>query len=75
MLSICFNCCIKLSKHQKQSRKNIKNKPFIDQYNWKEITFTSHKKDYKKFELNNKSIALNTLYIPYNTKEIRQISI
>ena len=24
-----------------------------------------------KFELNNKSIALNTFYLPYNTKEIR----
>ena len=28
-------------------------------------------KDWKKFELNNKSTALNILYIPYNTKEIR----
>ena len=26
----------------------------------------------KIFESNNKSIALNTLYIPYNTKEIRR---
>ena len=25
----------------------------------------------KKFELNNKSIALNVLYVPYNTEEIR----
>ena len=44
---------------------------FIDQYNWKEISLTSHKKDWKKFELNNKSIALNILYVPCNTKEIR----
>ena len=29
------------------------------------------KKDWKKFELNNKSIALNILYVPYKTKEIR----
>ena len=28
-------------------------------------------KDWKKFELNNKSIALNILNVPYNTKEIR----
>ena len=28
-------------------------------------------KDWKKFELNNKSIALNILYVSYNTKEIR----
>ena len=31
----------------------------------------SPKKDYKKFELNNKSIALTVLYEPYNTEEIR----
>ena len=30
-----------------------------------------HKKDWKKFELKNKSIALNMLFVPYNTKEIR----
>ena len=26
-----------------------KNKPFISQYNWKEIDFPSHRKDWKKF--------------------------
>ena len=47
-------------------------KPFIDQNNWKEISFPLHKKDGKKLELNNKSIALNILHVPYNTKEINQ---
>ena len=46
-------------------------KPFIDQYNWKEIDFPSHSKDWKKFELSNKSIALNILYVPHNTEKIR----
>ena len=46
-------------------------KPFIDQYNWKEIDFPSHIKDLKKFEPTNKSIALNILYVSHNTKEIR----
>ena len=46
-------------------------KPFIDQYNWKEINFPSHKKNWKMFESKNKSIALNVLYVPYNTKKIR----
>ena len=46
-------------------------KPFIDQYNWKEIDFPSHGKDWKKFESNNKSIALNILYVPHNTEKIR----
>ena len=31
----------------------------------------SHSKGWKKFESNNKSIALNILYVPHNTKEIR----
>ena len=47
---------------------NIKNNPeripkiksFMDQYNWKEINFPPHKKDCKKFESCNISIALNT---------------
>ena len=30
-----------------------------------------YKKDQKKFELNNKSIALNALYVPQNTGKIR----
>ena len=46
-------------------------KPFIDQYNWKEIDFPSNKKDWKKFESNNKSISLNILYILHNTEKIR----
>ena len=58
---------------------NIKNnperiskiKPFIDQYNWKETDFTSNKRHWKKFERNNKTIALNILHVPYNIKEIR----
>ena len=28
-------------------------------------------RDWKKFELNNKTIALNILFVPYNTEEIR----
>ena len=35
-----------------------------------EINFPSHKEDRKKFELNSKSIVLNTLYMPYNTEKI-----
>ena len=46
--------------------------PFINRYNWADIKFPSHSKDWRKFECNNKAIALNILYVPYNTKEIRQ---
>ena len=44
-------------------------KPFIEQYNWKDIDFPSTSKDWKKFELNN-DIAFNILYVPHNTKKI-----
>ena len=46
-------------------------KPFIDPYNWKEKDFPSHSKDWKKFEQNKKRIALNILFVPYNTKKVR----
>ena len=45
-------------------------KPFIDQYNWNETDFPSTGKDWKKFESNNKSVALNILYVPHNTEKI-----
>ena len=45
-------------------------KPFFDQYDWSEINFPSHINDWKKFELNNKSIALNVLYVPEDEKTI-----
>ena len=46
-------------------------KPFIDKYNWKKMDFPSHRKDWKKFESNNKSMALNILYVPHNTEKMR----
>ena len=54
------------------SHQNIENhperisniKPFINQYNWEGIDFPAGIKDWKKFEQNNKTIALNILYIP-----------
>ena len=47
-------------------------KPFINNYNWKDIEFPSHWKDWRKFECNNKTIALNILYVPYNAKHINE---
>ena len=46
-------------------------KPFLDKYDWSEINFPSHVGDWKKFELNNKSIALNVLYVPEGEKTTR----
>ena len=38
----------------------------------KDIELPSYSKDRKKFEQNNKSIALNIVFVPYNTNQIRQ---
>ena len=38
---------------------------FINNYNWKDIEFPSYSKDWRKFECNNKTIALNILFLPY----------
>ena len=46
-------------------------KPFINKYDWKGIDFPSHLKDWKEFKLNNNSISLNIVFVPYNTEKIR----
>ena len=46
-------------------------KPFINKCDWKGIDFRSHLKDWEVFELNNKSISINILFVPYNTEKIR----
>ena len=38
--------------------------------NWSDIDFPSHQKDWKKFEQNNTSIALNVLFVSYNSDKI-----
>ena len=47
---------IKLLKHPERISKL---KPYINQYNWKDIKFLSDKEDWKKFEQNNKEIVIN----------------
>ena len=55
VLTIAFNYL----NIKKDPQRISKIKPFIiDQYNWKEIDFPSKQKDWKNFELNNKTIAL-----------------
>ena len=69
MLSICFNDCVKLSKHKKDPQRIAKIEPFIDLYNWKKKHFSSQGNDWEKFESKNKLIDLNILYVPHNTKK------
>ena len=70
----CFQYALTVALNYEQIKdhpERISNiKTFIDQYNWKEIDFPSHGKDWKKFESNNKSIALNILYVPHNSEKI-----
>ena len=71
----CFqnalNDSLDYQKIEKDPQKISKLKPYINQYNWKDIKFPSDKEDWKKFEQNNKEIALNILFVPHNKKEIR----
>ena len=66
-----FTIALNYEKIKKDPQRISKIKPFIDQYNWKDIDFPSHSKDWKKFESNNKLIALNISYVPHNTEKIR----
>ena len=59
---------LNLDKINKHPQRISKIKPFIDQYNWKDIGSTS--KDWRKLELNNE-IALNILHVPHNTRKIQ----
>ena len=52
------------------SERISKLKPYINKYNWEGIESPAGPKDWIKFERNNKTIALNALYIPHNTKII-----
>ena len=54
----------------KTLKEYLKSNLFFNQYNWNCIDFPSTGKDWKEFELNNESIALNILYVPHNTGKI-----
>ena len=58
-------------KNHPERIKNIK--LFIDQYDWSDINFPSDKTDWSIFERNNESVALNSLHVPHNTKQIRHV--
>ena len=53
----CFQYAVTLAlnldKINKHPQRISKIKPFIDQYNWKDIDFPSTSKDWRKLELNN----------------------
>ena len=65
----CFQYALTVALTHEQIKNHpdriSKIKPFIDQHNRKEINFPSHSKDWRKFESNNKSIALKILYVSH----------
>ena len=71
----CFQYALTLALNYEQTKKDPQTLPkvklFIYQYKWKEISFPSHQNDWKRFESNNKTKALNVLYVPHNTEERR----
>ena len=69
MFSITLTVALNYENINNNRHRISKIKPFIDQYNWNETDFPSTGKYWKKFESNNKSIALNISYVPDNTKK------
>ena len=70
----CFQYAVTLAlnydKIDRNPQRISKIRPFIDQYHLKDIDFPATSKDWKKFEQNNESIAINILYVPHNTRKI-----
>ena len=75
----CFQYVVTVALNRDKTKKDrqrvSKIKPFIDQYNWNDIDFPSTGKDWKKFESDNESIALNILYVPHKTRNISPLLI
>ena len=71
----CFQYAITVALNHQNIVRDLqgisKNKPLINQHNWKRIEIPTEQKNWKKFEQNNKTIALNILFVTYNTKTIR----
>ena len=69
----CFQYAVTVALNYEQigdhPERISKVKSFIRKYDWKETDFPSEDKDWKQFEPNNKSIALNILYEPYKTEK------
>ena len=70
----CFKYAITVALNHQSIGSNpqriSKIEPFMGQYEWKNIGFPTTSKDWKKFEQDSKTIALNILFVPYNTKRI-----
>ena len=73
----CFQYSVTLSLYHQEiginSFRISKIKPFINNLNWNNINFPPQEQDYKTLEINNKSIALNVLYVQSDTRKISHL--
>ena len=71
----CFQYSVTIALNYQKTSNNreriLKVQSFINNFNWNEINFPPQQQDYKKFETNNESIALNILYIRHDTEDIK----
>ena len=69
----CFQYAVAIFLYHQQIKSNLfrisKIKPYSNILDWNNINFPPQEQDYKILEINNKSIALNVLCIPHNTKK------
>ena len=66
-----LNDALNYQNIERDPQRISKLKRYISKYNWEGIEFPVGSKDWKKLEQNNKTIALNILFVPHNTKTIR----
>ena len=69
--SNALNMALNYQKIEKDPQRITKIKPYFSKYNWEAKEYPAGSKDRKKFELNNKTIALNILFVPRITERIR----
>ena len=68
---IALNDALNYENIEKDPSRISKTEPYINKYNWEGIEFPAGPKNVEKFEQNNKTIALNILFVPYNAEKIR----
>ena len=64
----CFKYALTAALNHKQRISNLK--PFMGQLWMEKYWFSGNFKRLENFEQDNKTIALNILFVPYNTKQI-----
>ena len=61
----CFQYAVRVALNHNKIKDDLQRitryKPFMNKYNWEGTNFQSEKDDWKKFEINNITIAFNVL--------------